>query len=177
MFWYDCDYSKLKITGLFLNNQKEEEWNYFTNNGTLDKIEKYKNGKLIKKKNIKNGPSYRLDSITKKSIQNIRKVFENYIRYNESTDSPGNKDLMNSSLKSLNKVSNTDYLELLINVWMYYDPTDFPSRELVLNVLKINKLESFEAVKRRMKHKKKWETENSAPFSELKDLLSILSKL
>lgn len=105
------------------------------------------------------------------SIQNIKQIFDNYIKYEESTDSPYNKNLMTSCLKSLTKVSNPDDFELLINVWMYYDPTDFPGRELVLDVLNKNKPECIEAVKKRMKQKKKWETDEVAPYSDLPGLL------
>lgn len=114
------------------------------------------------------------DLTTKQHIDNIRKIFENYIKYQESTDSPDNKDLMSKSLKSITRLSNKDEVELLINVWMYYDPTDYPSRDLVYNVLKENIKLSIEGVKNRIKNKKEWESEESAPHSDLKRLLKSL---
>jgi len=120
------------------------------------------------------GQSAKQDITIKQHIDKIRTVFESYIKYQESTDSPDNKDLMTKSLNSLTVLTNKDELELLINVWMYYDPTDFPSRSLVYRVLRDNKQRSIEAVKNRIKNKKEWENEEIAPFSELKNLLQRL---
>lgn len=89
----------------------------------------------------------------KQHIDNIRKVFKDYIQYQESTDSQDNKDLMSKSLKTLTMVTDKNELKLLINVWMYYDPTDFPSRSLVYRVLSENKQQGIEAVKNRIKNK------------------------
>ena len=110
----------------------------------------------------------------KQTIQNIKFVFDDYVKYQESTDSKADKDLMTSSLKSLNKVTNLDELEVLVNVWMYYDPTDFPCRPEINRILKISRPESIEAVKKRMANKKEWESEESAPYSDLKNLLKQL---
>lgn len=110
----------------------------------------------------------------KQTIQNIKFVFEDYVKYQESTDSKADKDLMTSSLKSLNKIINLNELEVLVNVWMYYDPTDFLSRPEIIRILKISRPESIEAVKKRMANKKEWESEESAPYSDLKNLLKQL---
>jgi hypothetical protein len=109
-----------------------------------------------------------------KPIEAIKKVFDDYVKYQESTDSQDNKDLMTNSLKSLDKVTEPDELEILINVWMYYDPTDFSSRDLVFNVLQKNRPESIQAIKTRINNKKEWETDNTAPYSELNYLLKQL---
>jgi hypothetical protein len=101
-------------------------------------------------------------------------VFDDYVKYQESTDSKADKDLMTSSLKSLNKITNLNELEVLVNVWMYYDPTDFLSRPEINRILKISRPESIEAVKKRMANKKEWESEESAPYSDLKNLLKQL---
>ena len=107
-------------------------------------------------------------------IKNIKYVFENYIQYQESTDSPDNKDLMTKSLESLTIVTNKEDLELLINVWLYYDPTDFPSIPEIYRILKDNRPQSIEAVKKRIANKKEWENEDTAPYSDLKKLLERL---
>jgi hypothetical protein len=130
---------------------------------------------VFKRAYLDKEPTYFYNQERIKNIQNIKKIFENYIKQEESTDSPDNKNLMISSLKSLTNVSNPDDLELLINVWMYYDPTDFPSRELVCDVLKKNKRESIKAIKTRIKQKKKWETDEVAPYSDLHGLLNDLN--
>ncbi|MCR6639883.1 MAG: hypothetical protein NVV82_13110 [Sporocytophaga sp.] len=111
---------------------------------------------------------------SKKAMQNIKSVFDDYVKYQESTDSQGDKELMTKSLESLNKVTDQEELEILINVWMYYTPTDFPTRNLVFKVLKESRPESIKAVKSRMRDKNEWETDETAPYSELKDLLNLL---
>lgn len=110
------------------------------------------------------------------AINSIEKVFEDYIKYQESTDSQEDKELMTKSLESLNSVKSQNDLEILINVWLYYDPTDFPTRKLVYRVLKDSRPESIIAVKKRQENKKEWEREDSAPYSELDYLLTELEK-
>lgn len=109
-----------------------------------------------------------------KPIEAIKKVFVDYVKHKESTDSEDNKDLMTNSLKLLDKVTEPNELEILINVWMYYDPTDFPSRDLVFNVLQKNLRESIQAIKIRINNKREWETDDTAPYSELNYLLKQL---
>lgn len=117
------------------------------------------------------GQIVKQDIATKQHIDNIRKIFENFIKYQESTDSRDNKDLMSKSLKSITAVTNKDELELLINVWMYYDPTDYPDIPEIYRILKDSRPHSIEAVKNRIYNKKEWETDDSAPYSDLKKLL------
>ena len=112
----------------------------------------------------------------KKAIENIKFVFDDYVEYQESTDSQDDKDLMVKSIESLGKITNLKDLEVLINVWMYYDPTDFPNRHLVFKILKESKPESIKAVKLRMINKKEWETNDTGPYSELNDLLKQLDR-
>ena len=81
---------------------------------------------------------------------------------------------MTYSLKLLDKVTEPNELEILINVWMYYDPTDFPSRDLVFNILQKNLRESIQAIKIRINNKKEWETDDTAPYSKLNYLLKQL---
>lgn len=107
-------------------------------------------------------------------IKNIRYVFENYIQYQESTDSHDNKDLMTKSLKSLTTVTDKDDSDLLINVWMYYDPTDYPDIPEIYRILKDSRPHSIKAVRNRIDNKKEWETDDSAPHSDLKKLLQRL---
>lgn len=108
------------------------------------------------------------------AIRNIKAVFEGYVKYPESTDSSADEHLMIKSVEALDKVTDQNELDLLINVWMYYDPTDFPGRNLVYRILENNRPESVTAVKTRISKKKEWETDDTAPYSELKDLLKRL---
>lgn len=142
-----------------------------------DNIENLK----LKKKTIKLLPNSTLVFAIQRTqvnsaIHSIQKVFEDYIQYQESTDSQDDKDLMKKSLESLKSLTNSSDLELLINVLLYYDPTDFPTRALVYRVLKDSKPESIVAVEKRKLNKKEWERENSAPYSELNDLKTALEK-
>jgi len=120
------------------------------------------------------GQIVKQDLATKQHIDKISKIFENYIEYQESTDSPDNKDLMSKSLKAITSLTNKDELELLINVWMYYDPTDYPDIPEIYRILKNSRPNSIEAVKNRIDNKKEWETNESAPYSDLKNLLQRL---
>ena len=110
------------------------------------------------------------------NIKTIQVIFEEYIKYEESTDSQENKDKILKSLNSISKTEDPNDLELLINVWMYYDPTDFPTRDYVYKILKSSKPESIEAIKCRIKNKKTWEKDDRAPYSELKELIKELEK-
>ncbi len=116
------------------------------------------------------------DELDKDHIEHIKSVFDEYVQSDESTDSPENKALMESSLKALCHVKNPHDLELLLNVWMYYDPTDFPTRQLVEEVLIFNKHESIIAIESRQKNKREKEHDGTAPFSELNLLLEQIEK-
>lgn len=105
------------------------------------------------------------------ALKAIEKIFNDYAGFSESTDSQENKNLMERSLKSLTLVTKPIDFELLINVWMYYDPTDFPSRELVFDVLKKNKTGSLIAVKKRIENKTENESQDVSPYSELMNLI------
>lgn len=111
-----------------------------------------------------------------KAIGTIQRLFEDYIQYAESTDSPEDKKLMKKSLESLGRVTDAQQLEILINVWMYYDPTDFPVRGMVFRILKASRPWSKQAVQARIDHKKDWEAADTAPYDELKDLLKQLDQ-
>ncbi|WP_291117920.1 hypothetical protein [Flavobacterium sp. UBA6135] len=139
------------------------------------------NGKYIKENNDYSfdlGDSKLIETVWNElnvnHIKNIRYVFEDYIQYQESTDSQADKDLMTKSLKTLTTVIDKDDLDLLINVWMYYDPTDYPDIPEIFRILKDSRPHSIEAVKNRINIKKEWETDDSAPFSDLKNLLQRL---
>jgi len=112
--------------------------------------------------------------ISNQHIDNIRKVFEDYIKYQESTDSQDDKNLMTESLKSLTVVTDKNELDLLIKVWMYYDPTDYPDIPEIYRILKDSRPHSIEAVKNRIDNKKEWETDDTARYSDLKNLLQRL---
>jgi hypothetical protein len=110
------------------------------------------------------------------AIFHINRLFCNYISQRESTDTYENKSLMSKSLQSISKLNKRDDLLLLIHVWMYYDPTDFAETSEVIRILMSSKPESIQAVKYRIKHRKKWERHKIAPYSDLKWLLHQLEQ-
>lgn len=107
-------------------------------------------------------------------LETIKTIFNAYISNQENIDTEANKDLMRVSLMSLTRITDPESLELLVNVWMYYDPTDFHGRPEIYTVLKNSRPESIEAIKNRIANKKEWENEGSAPYSDLKHLLKRL---
>lgn len=104
-------------------------------------------------------------------IETIKLVFDQYVKQGESTDSESNKALMKTCLESIDCSENRNELAVLIDVWLYYDPTDFPTRELVFKILEKSKPLSTQEVQRRMTNPSKTEDKSRAPFSELRDLL------
>jgi hypothetical protein len=109
-------------------------------------------------------------------IKTVERIFNSYVENSESTDSPDNKDAMREALLQLQHDKTITEFELLINVWMYYDPTDFATRDLVEPILLANKDKAAAAIEKRMQHKKKWEQTDHAPYSELWDLKKKLEK-
>lgn len=108
----------------------------------------------------------------KSTIQSIRRIFTAYIQNSEGGDSRENEDTMKNALFQLQLLDtiNESDLPLLINVWMYYDLTDFDTRKLILPIFQNNGNASIIAIKNRLKYKKKWETVDSAPYSDLVEL-------
>ncbi len=100
-------------------------------------------------------------------IHVIQRVFKSYIKHSESTDSKDNKAAMEQALTSIHACSRPSDLLLLIDVWMYYDPTDFPTRALINPILENNRTVAITAIEKRLKRKKKWESDDSAPYSDL----------
>ena len=109
-------------------------------------------------------------------IKTVNRVFKEYIKYSESTDSQENKDTVSKALKRLQASSKEKDLSLLIEVWMYYDPTDFPTRELIEPIFYKNKEAAINAIRKRIKMRAKWEDKDNAPFSDLINLQAQLSK-
>lgn len=118
--------------------------------------------------------THKKDTLTyKHAIKNIRDIFEDYKTNEESIESDDNMQTMTKSLKSLHSVTDKNDLELLINIWNYYDPTDYSCRGEIYNILLHNKTISINAVKVRMKHKMSWESADLSG-TEFKNLLEQL---
>ncbi|MFL0123002.1 hypothetical protein V2611_14525 [Tenacibaculum maritimum] len=110
-----------------------------------------------------------------KPVKTIERIFNQYNEFQESTDSQDNLDSLKHSLKKLEntEVSDSD-LTLIVNVWMYYTVTDFSTMEYTENVLFSHRKQSVSVVENRIRNKMEWETEASAPYSDLKYLLEKL---
>jgi hypothetical protein len=114
------------------------------------------------------------DTLTyKQAIKNIRDIFEDYKTNEESIESDENKTTMTKSLNSLQSVTDKNDLELLINIWNYYDPTDYSCRGEIYKILLKNKTISINAVTDRMKHRMSWESADLSA-TEFKNLLEQL---
>ena len=107
----------------------------------------------------------------------IDSIFNDYVQYQESTDSEENKRTITTALKQLDSNLTVNDLIVVINVWMYYDPTDFSARMLTENVLIRNLDNGIQAIEQRKINKRDWETEDSAPYSELDYLLKKLKEM
>ncbi len=125
----------------------------------------------IKLERIKNMKSKFIDY--KEAIKNIRRIYDDFIVEVDGIDSEDNKNTMTQCLDNLHEVTNQNDLELLVNVWYYYDPTDYSCRDLVLKVLLQNKTESITIIKNKLKNIKK---SNDALYTDYNYLLSQLEK-
>lgn len=105
------------------------------------------------------------------SIIQIKRIFDDYTQFEESTDSEYNKSIMLEAIQNIKTIDEYEDLEVLINVWMYYDPTDFNGKELILEVFKKNKEKSLKAIQNRIENKKDWEFNTIAPYSDLFELM------
>ena len=113
-------------------------------------------------------------------FQTIHRIFTDYLNQKKSNDSQQNKDSMQNSLKTLQRTHETDELYLLINVWMYYIPPNFPTRELINPIFFADRRETIKQIKVRRKNKWIGEKSQSGPFFELikfKDSLSQSAKV
>lgn len=109
-------------------------------------------------------------------IEIIKRIFNKYVKYNESTDSPDNKDMMSKSLENLSVIENPNKIELLLNVWMYYDPTDWDGKKIITKIFRQNKDLSLLVINKRIENPMAWENKDSAPLTDLKYLISELNE-
>lgn len=108
-------------------------------------------------------------------MEKIDLILHDYTSVGESVDSESNKKTITDCLKKLENTELTDKnFNRLVELWMYYDPTDFPTRDLVFQLFKTRKSESIKAINKRIDEKESWEDEDNAPFSELKYLIEKL---
>lgn len=103
----------------------------------------------------------------------LRRIFTSFIKFQESTDSKENLDSMRQSIKLVGQDSNwisPATLRLLLDIWMYYDVTDFAKRRYVEERLSERPFLSIKAIDQRINKKNEWEDTARAPLSELEHL-------
>jgi hypothetical protein len=109
-------------------------------------------------------------------IQIVNRNFKVYKSTADNSPSWKIKKEMLDALTELQQSVNDKDLPVLVNVWMYYDPTDFPTRSLIEPIFFKHKMAALNAVNKRLLYKKKWEDKDKAPYSELIALQKQLSK-
>lgn len=125
----------------------------------------YLKGLSIIRKTVKTNTV--LAGTKEKPIKTVERIFNKYVMQSESVDASTNKDAMKIALQLLQSKSDVKDLPLLINVWMYYDPTDFPTRQLTQKIFEKDKKASLSAINYRLKNKMKLENKETAPYSDL----------
>jgi hypothetical protein len=103
----------------------------------------------------------------KASVEVIRNIFKDFLQNDDGTDSRVHMEAMMRSLRSLPDIIDKAELPLLINVWMYYDPTGFNPREIIKPIFERNKQISLIGIRDRIKQKKEFESNDTAPYSDL----------
>ncbi|HYV90257.1 MAG TPA: hypothetical protein VE978_00670 [Chitinophagales bacterium] len=113
---------------------------------------------------------------TETPIQTVDRIFKQYTKVEDNSPSQSVKDEMTKALTALQQSSSKTDLPLLLNVWMYFDPTDFPTRKLIEPILNKDKAALLIAIDKRLKKKRKTESKENAPYSDLLSLRQQLSK-
>jgi hypothetical protein len=122
-------------------------------------------------------PTYAQQARTQ-AYREIQRVFENYVQYEEPMDTQEDTAAMFRSLRILKQYKlPQSYYTLLLNVWMYYELTDYSVRDHVMPLLKKDPQATIIGIDARLKKKYKWESREGAPLSELYDLKKQLQKL
>ncbi|HMJ48362.1 MAG TPA: hypothetical protein VK498_13600 [Ferruginibacter sp.] len=109
-------------------------------------------------------------------IQIVERISLDYTGDVESTDSEKDKNEIKTALLKLQKKSKINDLPVLIDAWMYYDPTDFPTRELIEPIFNKDKPAALNAINKRFRNKKKWENKKTAPYTDLIELRKQIMK-
>ena len=112
--------------------------------------------------------------------ETLKRIFTSFTEFQESTDSAENLDSMRQAIKLVGQDSNwiaPATLSVLLDIWMYYDVTDFPKRDYVEKRLAERPDLSISAIDRRIHYKHEWEDVASSPLSELSALREKLMDL
>ncbi len=104
------------------------------------------------------------------AIEDIRKVYEDYMESGEKTDHRADKELILEALKKVEIALEPEQYKVILNVWMYYDPADFDFEGNIERILMIDPAKGAAAILTRMADKEKWESLDHPPLSELNKL-------
>ena len=106
-----------------------------------------------------------------KSIINLITIFEDYKTNEEAIESEENKNLVTKSLKDLNPSLLTEKdIILLIDYWIYYDPTDFNIKSKMKPILLDISKDLKNACLKRKLERHKWEYDNEYFDMTIKEL-------
>jgi hypothetical protein len=105
---------------------------------------------------------------TDKTLIVLKNVFSDYVKYQESTDSEINKRKFINALQQVKNNQLTSAIPLLLDIYLYYYPTDFPTREYVLDVFYSMRGAALVEVERKLIiERKKIKSEEDWPYDEL----------
>jgi integrase len=95
------------------------------------------------------------------AIINLTNIFEDYKNNEEAIESDDNKNLVTNSLRKINpKILTEKDLILLIDYWIYYDPTDFCVKDKIKPKLLDIAIDLKSACLTRKLNRYKWEYNN-----------------
>jgi hypothetical protein len=107
-------------------------------------------------------------------VQTINRIFTAYMAQAEATDILENKEAMAMAINTLKKDDAKTYdkkeLNLLVRVWLDYNPPNFRTRKLVEPLLSRNKVATIEVINELLLYTQSWQSRNSSPGSDLEKL-------
>lgn len=112
-------------------------------------------------------------------IQTINRIFKAYMAQAEATDILENKEAMTAALNSLKnekKIPGKTELNLLVRVWLDYNPPNFHTRKFIEPLLNRDKVTSIEIINELLLYKQSWESRNTSPGSDLEKLREKISQ-
>lgn len=100
----------------------------------------------------------------------MQRIFDNFVKYEDHVDSKDNKEMMKKGFRYFQENPSNAPWQLLLNIWMYYDATDFDGLPLLETLFNNNRKAVLAAIEYRQHHKFNWESADSSPFTDLEKL-------
>jgi hypothetical protein len=108
-------------------------------------------------------------------LQELKAVFTEYVKYPESVDEQEDKDRLILALKKVEEQKISNCIPVIIDIYLYYDPTDFPTRDLVIQTLKPLYKQAFPLITKRIAIEKKKHAANEFPVQDLEYLVNSIT--